>query len=575
MRHLSRESQERTSQIVGRSDRERARALSRREFLRAAAAAGTVAATGALPSAALSQAPRGQKVRQIELFITTSDYDPVRYEFGLLSAANWRKLGFDVKVTPMEFTRLSAQSSRDHNFDTYTIQRAGRSDVIDPDRFCYGFLHSSQTEKGQENSSGYKNPEYDRWAELQRTSVDPAKRREAIWKCQEFLGRDQPFTPVVSRSYLTAFNVRDFEGWSPMMGEAMNSFWNFLAVKPRTARKILKWGYPSDVNTLNPLATTDSHDFWTLRLIYDRLMQVDAKGVPQPWAAQEVKEVNKTTFQAKLRPGMKFHDGKPVTAGDVKFSFEYISRVKAGFYLRLVETIKAIEAPDPLTVIFRLAEPSAPFLANTLGQVFILPKHIWQDIPEKAGLTKAQDFPNLKPIGSGAFKLDYWRRTEEMRLAKNPDHFAKPNIDGILKIPYANVQGMVAGVETGECDFTGQSIEALQVKRLQQISHLKVEKIRDHGYYQITYNMRRKPFDALAVRRALAHGIPKQIVLERLLEGNGDVVHSMITPANEFWHNPNVEKYDLDLDKAKKILADAGYTWDEKGAIYFPAGKTN
>jgi peptide/nickel transport system substrate-binding protein len=134
---------------------------------------------------------------------------------------------------------------------------------------------------------------------------------------------------------------------------------------------------------------------------------------------------------------------------------------------------------------------------------------------------------------------------------------------------------MVAGIETGECDMIGQTIEPLQARQLQRTGHLKIQEIRDHGFYVITYNMRRKPFSDLAVRKALAYGIPKSTVLKQLLEDHGELVHSMITPANEFWHNPNVEKYDLDLTKARKVLADAGYTWDEKGAIYYPAGKTN
>jgi peptide/nickel transport system substrate-binding protein len=543
--------------------------------LLAAAAAGAAAATGTLPATAQAQARRGEKVRQIEILITTADYDPVRYEFGLMAAANWRKLGFDVKATPMEFTRLSATASRNHDFDIYTIRRAGRSDVIDPDRYCYSLLHSSQANKGQENSPGYANPEYDKWAELQRTALDPTKRREAVWKCQELLGRDQPFTPIVARNQITAFNARDFDNWSPMMGEAMNSLWNFASVTPKGSRKVLKWGYPSDVHTLNPLATSDTHDFWTLRLIYDRLVQIDPKGVPQPWVAQEIRPVDATTFQVRIRPGLKFHDGKPLTAQDVKFSFEYPLKVKAGYFMGPLSSLAGVDVVDDLTVRIRLKQPSAPFVANAMGQVFLLPRHIWQDVPEKVGVSKAQDFPNLKAVGSGMFKVEYWRRNEEMKLAANPDHFAKPKIEGILKIPYANVQGMVAGIETGECDMIGQTIEPLQARQLQRTGRLKIQEIRDHGFYVITYNMRRKPFSDLAVRKALAYGIPKSTVLKQLLEDHGELVHSMITPANEFWHNPKVEKYDLDMDKARKVLADAGYTWDEKGAIYYPAGKTN
>ena len=79
----------------------------------------------------------------------------------------------------------------------------------------------------------------------------------------------------------------------------------------------------------------------------------------------------------------------------------------------------------------------------------------------------------------------------------------------------------------------------------------------------------------MALRKALGFAINKKLILDRLLEGYGEITHSYIAPANEYWHNPNVEKMEFSMDKAKKLLADAGYEWDEKGAIYLPAGKTN
>jgi len=160
-------------------------------------------------------------------------------------------------------------------------------------------------------------------------------------------------------------------------------------------------------------------------------------------------------------------------------------------------------------------------------------------------------------------------------MDRNDDYFSPPHIEGILKIPYANVQGMVAGVETGECDFGGWWIEPLQADILKKTEHAKVFEVQNHGYYHINYNMRRKPFDDKAVRYAMAHAVPKKLILDRLLEGYGQIAHSNIGPANEFWHNPKVKPFDFDMEKAKKILKDAGYAWDDKGRIYYPEGKTN
>jgi len=530
---------------------------------------------GGIPDADSKNLPAERRIRRIELYVTTAEYDPIRYEFGLMIAENWKKLGFDVKVTPLEWSRLATEGIKKKNFDAFTLAWGGRAERIDPDHFCYQVNHSSQVHRGQYNINGMKNPEYDKYAELQRTTIDPEKRREAVWKCQEIFAEVQPHTPILSRRQLQPYNARDWEGWTPMMGEGLQSFWNIMNVKPKTDRKVLHWGYPSDVTTLNPMAAVATHDFQTLRLIYDRLYRVNPEGKPVPWAAASLKEIDETTIQVKIRAGMKFHDGKPVTSADVKFSFEYPTKVKSGYFMGLVKPIKETQIIDDLTVQFKLHKPFAPFIANCLGQVFILPKHIWETIPESVGLKNALDYTNEKPIGSGPFKLVYWRRNEELRADRVDGYFNPPHIDGFIKIPYANVQGMAAGVETGECDFGGWWIEPIQAERIEKTKHAKVAVVRNHGYYHINYNMRRKPFDDKAVRYALAYAIPKQLILNRLLEGYGEITHSIITPANKFWHNPNVRKFDFDMEKARKTLADAGYEWDDKGRIYYPPGKTD
>jgi len=402
------------------------------------------------------------------------------------------------------------------------------------------------------------------------------ERRKAVWKCQEIYVRDQPQTAIITRNQIMAYNARDWDNLVAEMGEGLNSLWNFQRITPKSARKVLRWGYPSDIGTLNPMAATNNHDFQILRLIYDRLLQNDQNGVPQNWAAEDVKLINDTTVDVTIKSGMKFHDGKPVTVEDVKFSFEYPVKVKSAYFLNQITPIKEVTITGQRTLRFTLHKPFAPFFANTLGVVFILPKHIWEGIPEKAGVTKAQDFSNLNPVGSGMFKLEYWRRNEEMKLARHEAHQTKPNIEAIVKIPYANTQGLVAGVETGEADIAGWWIEPLQVTELaRKAPHVKVVEAKDHGYYHINYNMRRKPFDDVPVRRALAHGIPKQLILERLLEGHGDITESMIAPCNTYWHNPTLEKIEFNVEKGRQILKTAGYEWGPDGRIYYPAGKTN
>lgn len=569
------------------------RQVSRRDFLKYVAATGAAGSMGSFlvgcattpdtktPDKAAGAAPatkkdlpEDRKVREIELYITTADYDPIRYEFGLMAAENWRKLGFAVKTTPLEWSRLSDVANVQHEYDFYTLNWAGRAERIDPDYFAYLVLHSSQVGKGQLNHNGYQSKEYDQYAELQRTEMDVEKRKAAVFKCQEIFAKDQPHTPICTRNQIMPYNDRDWEGWSPMVGEGLNALWNFTNLKPKTARKTLKWGYPSDVTLLNMEVTVNNHDFQTLRLIYDRLMQIDPEGKVVKWAAEDIKTIDATNVEVTIRPNMTWHDGKPVTADDIKFSFEYPTKVKGPAFMSVVEPIKEITVVNLRTARFSLKQPYAPFFTNCLSQVFIIPKHVWESIPAEG--KKIQDYPNDKPIGSGMFKMEYWRRNEEMKLVKHAGHFANVAYDEIIKIPYANVQGMAAGVQKGEADFGGWWIEPLQVQELAKTApHVKVVDAPDHGYYHINYNMRRKPFDDLAVRMALGHAIPKQLIIDRLLEGHGELSNSFIAPTNKFWHNPNVFKVEFSMDKARKYLADAGYEWGVDGRLYYPAGKTN
>jgi peptide/nickel transport system substrate-binding protein len=529
------------------------------------------------PAEVTKNLPEERKVREIELYVTTADYDPVRYEFGLMIADEWRKLGFNVKVTPLAWNRLAELGLKQKDFDAFTLSWSGRAERIDPDHFIYGTLHSSNDRIGAYNIVGYQNPEYDKLAELQRTTVNADKRREYVLQAQEIAAEDQPYSPVGHRNQIMAYNSKDFTNVEYMMGEGLNSFWTYMSATPTGDEKVIKWGYPSDINSFNILNSVATHDFHISRLIYDRLFRIDSTGKAELWAAESFEEVGDsgTVFDIKIRSGMNFHDGQPVTAEDVKFSFEFIQKVEAPYFLNMVKTVENVEVLDELTVRVTLQEPFAPFVANTLGQLYILPKHVWQPIYDKDGAQGVLEYANTEPIGSGPFKVDYWRKDEEMALVRNDDYFKPAKVEGILHIPYANVQGLVAGVQSGETDIAGWWMEPIQAEQLEQEENLTVVRVQDHGFYHINYNMRRMPFDDKAVRVAMAHGIPKEKIINQILEGEGTVADSIIGPANEFWTNSDVKEIRHNLEKARQILQDAGYEWDENGNIYYPEGKSD
>ncbi len=515
--------------------------------------------------------PEEAKVRKLNLWITSLTYDPVRYEIGMLLAKKWKELGFEVAITAMEWATMSSKGMKGHEHDAFMIQWGGKAERVDPMHWLYTLHHSSEARAGGYNIAGYINEKYDAIVEKFVTSTELEKRREYAFKAQEILARDVPQPPLIHRIITHAYNSRDFENPTFAMGEGLNSFWNWLTFTPKGVRKVAKFGYVADVKLLNPLMTKTGADIYMLRMIYDSLVRIDAKGKPMPWAAESYKYVDETTIEVKLRKGMLFHDGKPVTVEDVKYTFDLAKQVKSPYYSSKIAKLKEVKIVDDQTMLFILSAPYSPFITNSLGTVCILPKHIWGPKFKKSGANGVLNWANLPPIGSGPFKYEYWRPNEELKLSRFGKHFHPPEIEGVIRIPYAKAYGVVQGLKAAEIDGAGWSLLPMQLRALKSATHLTMGQIADQGYYMLHYNMRKPPFDDVNVRRALTYAIPKKRIVGLVFEGQAVPAYSTVAAVNKFWHNPNIEKVGDDMKKARKILKDAGFRWDAAGRIYYPA----
>lgn len=521
--------------------------------------------------------PEDRKVRELEMLVTTPDYDTIRYEFGLMVAEEWEKLGFDVEVTPTEWNRLSELAIQQKDFDSLTLSFGGNAERIDPNFYIYTTAHSSHAGLGGYNLPGFDNPEYDALAEKQRSISDPEERKEVVREAEELFLEHIPYAPVAHRDQVMPYNKDNFTNIKYMIGEGLNSFWTFMEAEPTGDETYLRWGYPSDIDTLNPLNSANVHDFQVTRLIYDRLVRISETGEPENWAAESVEDVNNDgqTYEVTLRPNMTFHDGEPVTAEDVKFSYDLVKEVEAPYFIGTVDPIDSIEVIDDLTVQFNLEEPFSPFINNTLAQMYIFPKHYWEPILEAEGASGVLEHQNDDIIGSGPFTLDYWNRDQEMKLDTYEDYFSPAVVDGVLSIPYSSTENMVAAVEQGQADIGGWWIDPIQAQKLEENEEVELIQVPDHGLYFLNYNTRRMPFNDNAVRVALSHLIPKDRIINEILEGYGSAGESLIGPANEFWYNEDLKGYDYDFEAAVETLKEAGYEWDEEGKIYYPEGETD
>jgi peptide/nickel transport system substrate-binding protein len=526
----------------------------------------------AVPGFALAGAGKpGAVVDSMQIMTATATFDPVRPEAARVIASAFQSIGWDVTANPVDYNQNVQKVIMEQDYDMWLVMLSGASLRIDPNVFTYKKHYSGEYKKGGWNWEGLNNPEIDKLVAGQQQEMDVDKRKAIVYEAQEKIKQAQSMSVLAYVEMTNAYRSDRIKNVVPMMGEGIGSFWTDIAMEVVQGDGYVRTGATSPLKNLNPVAAKDHLEFMELRMIYDRLFRINPDGEAQPWAAESYEVVDPTTIDLTLRKGMKFHDGADLTAEDVKFSLDYHMQWKAPFFVESLANVDSVETTGKYGVRIKLKEPYAPFIPNLLGAIFIIPKHIWQDIPEKVdGVTDPLNYANEKPIGSGPFKFDYWDRGRELKVTAFKDHFSTPKCEGIIRVVYGSHDAMAAAIEKGECDRTRYILKPSLLQDLKKVKNVVAEGYPNHGFYTLSYHTRRPPLDDPAFRRAIDHLIPRELMIEAILSGFGEPGGSVIAPANKFWHNSAVKPSPEDANQAKQILEDAGYTWDGRGKLHYP-----
>ena len=520
-----------------------------------------------------------RRVRELILLTRPQAVDPQEFEMARLLAPEFEKLGLKVTVRVMPWEQLADYIwySRD-KWDMTMWQMVGRAERSDPDEFTFNLFHASTAEKGY-NFVGYVNSTYNGIAEAQRIKTDLKVRRQLIFEAQKIIARDVPYVFLVFPQSSYAYNntVWDPKSVVEQKGIGLKNFWTFDAATPRGTQKDFVLNTADPVQAINPLFISGSTDSWITELIWDRLLRVGPDGLPRPWAAEKVEWVDSVTLDVTLRRGMKFHDGHPVTADDVIFSFTAPMGDEVPMYKPFVRVIDKIEKRSETVIRFTLKDPYAPFLTSSLAKVNIIPKHIWE--PVLADLAKkpenAESYQEQVPVGSGPYKFVQWKKAEEVVLEANPDHFAAPKARRWVLRIIPNVEAALGGLRNGELNFLsvyGGDPQILD-QLAKQTPSITVVSTMDIGMRFLAFNLRRPPFDDLAVRQALNMAANKKAIRSVVYKGYATIADSYVSPALQFWYNPEVPKWDYNIKAARGVLAKAGYEWDADGRLLYPKGK--
>ncbi|MCC6716362.1 MAG: twin-arginine translocation pathway signal protein [Acetobacteraceae bacterium] len=542
-----------------------------------AAAAAVVAGTIPAPSQAQ---PAGDPIRPIVLLTQPQAALPQEYQAAELIAAAWKQLGLQVQIRPLPSQQFSQIVWYERQrWDASTWQMVGRPERSDPDELTYNLFLSANIANGY-NFVGYKNPEYDKLANAQRQELDLNKRKALIIQLQEMINKDQPYGFMVHPKNVVAFNraVWDEKSVIDQAGIGARNTWTWLNITPLTAQKDIILNSVSVPTNLNPFNISGAQGSWAAEIVWDRLMRIGPDGLAKPWAASEVTRPDPLTVDVKLRAGMKWSDGQPVTIEDAVFSLVApgISD-KSPMYKPFVANIANVQATGADTLRITLKKPDAAFLVSSLSKLNLAPKHVWEPIFEslKGKPETAESIMEAKPVSSGPFRLTKAKLSEEIVLEANPDHWAKPKAARWIMRIQPNTEAALGALRSGEINFLSDYNGDPQLLRdlAKSDPNIKMAEALDMGFKFIAYNNRRQPFDVAAFRVALSASIDRELLAEDAWGGAAVPSNSWVSPALAFWHDQGIENRvpGGSVEAAKKILKDAGYVL-VNGRLHYPAG---
>ncbi|MDR7418630.1 MAG: ABC transporter substrate-binding protein [Armatimonadota bacterium] len=328
--------------------------------------------------------------------------------------------------------------------------------------------------------------------------------------------------------------------------------WDPLAAAA-PADRVLRMLWWTDVGFPTPFAfsTVGPGGVVRVSLVYDTLVWKDETGLI-PWLAESWQvsaDGRRVTF--RLRPDARWHDGRPVTANDVRFTFEYYRRHPFAWSdTSIVQTVE-VEAPRTASVI--LKEPFAPFLADVAGIAPVVPAHVWQGVSDPR---RAQT-PAVA-VGSGPYRLVEHRPVSgDYRFRAVPGYYrGRPRYDEI-RYTVLPAERQVLAVQSGQADVAMSDTYDV-VRAYEGHPYLRTWGSEPLSIARLVFNLDRAPLDARPVRQALAHAVNRAALASLVTRGPGLAGNPGVVPPGDAWYRADVRAYPYDPVRAKALLREAG-----------------
>jgi peptide/nickel transport system substrate-binding protein len=314
----------------------------------------------------------------------------------------------------------------------------------------------------------------------------------------------------------------------------------------------VKIGLAAEPNTFDPHLTVGRNTQIFVVNVYDGLTARDAQGNLVPALAESWKRLNPTTWQFALRKGVRFHNGDDFNADAVKFTLDRaINPETKATIISELSTIAQVEVVNPSTVNVTTKAPDF-LLPVRLGELFGLmlsPKHT---------TAAGKEAIATKPNGTGPFKLVSWTKNEQMVLEANESYWrGAPKVKRIVVRPILEDAARIAALQAGEVDLIAPVPHA-RIAELRRNDKLVIKTIAAPRIFHVTLDVRKPPFDNVKVRQALNHAVDVNAILRGLYFGHGTRLATVVDK-NALGYDPSVQPYAYDVNRAKALLAEAGF----------------
>lgn len=319
-------------------------------------------------------------------------------------------------------------------------------------------------------------------------------------------------------------------------------------------------GLRSDFGGFNPITSSAGYDIELLNYaLFTPLVQYDENLEIRPYLAESWQLQEDTAIVFQLRQDVYWHDGQPVTAHDVEFTFNTAKTPEAASLLgsAFLADVERARVLDDHTIVFHFTRPHAQALDDFWWAP--APRHLLQDVAP-ADLRNAEF--NRRPVGSGPFQFGAWRANEQLTIVRNPnfpDGLGGPAAaERVVFRVIPEASTMLTELLTGRIHLN-MPVVPDQVGQLRNDADVDLYSYPGRTVYYLGWNNVRPPFDDARVRRGLAHAINRQEIVDALLYGEGLVATSTIPPWHRL-HPDDVQPLAYDLDRAAALLDEAGWT---------------